>query len=109
MTHEVRKAELSDQRISGLAIAAQRIGSVVQLIAAIAQQTDLLALNATIEATLAGDRGKGFAVVAKVVKSLVTQIAQATVAISEHIGGIQAATSDSVAAITEIGIIVGRI
>ncbi|MET4117901.1 methyl-accepting chemotaxis protein [Bradyrhizobium sp. JR1.5] len=61
----VRKAELSDQRLVNLAAAAERIGSVVQLIAAIARQTNLLALNATIEAARAGDRGGGFAVVAQ--------------------------------------------
>ncbi|WP_305803869.1 methyl-accepting chemotaxis protein [Bradyrhizobium sp. WSM2793] len=56
----VRKAELSDQRMVSLAVAAERIGSVVQLIAAIAHQTNLLALNATIEAARAGDFGRGF-------------------------------------------------
>ncbi|WIW50225.1 HAMP domain-containing methyl-accepting chemotaxis protein (plasmid) [Bradyrhizobium sp. 62B] len=105
----VRKAELSDQRISDLAIAAERIGSVVQLIATIAHQTNLLALNATIEAARAGDRGRGFAVVAQEVKSLATQTAQATVEISQHIGGIQAATSEHVGAISEIGVIIGRV
>ncbi|WP_377829320.1 methyl-accepting chemotaxis protein [Bradyrhizobium lupini] len=53
----VRKAELSDQRMVNLTAAAERIGSVVQLIAAIARQTNLLALNATIESARAGDRG----------------------------------------------------
>ncbi|MET4037730.1 MULTISPECIES: methyl-accepting chemotaxis protein [unclassified Bradyrhizobium] len=105
----VRKAELSDQRMVNLTAAAERIGSVVQLIAAIARQTNLLALNATIEAARAGDRGRGFAVVAQEVKSLATQTAHATVEISEHIGGIQAATTESVGALTEIGVIIGRI
>ncbi|WP_409190193.1 methyl-accepting chemotaxis protein [Bradyrhizobium sp. RDM4] len=66
----VRKAELSDQRMVNLTAAAERIGSVVQLIAAIARQTNLLALNATIEAARAGDRGRGFAVVAQEVNRL---------------------------------------
>lgn len=66
----VRKTELSDQRMVALASAAERIGSVVQLTAAIARQTNLLALNATIEAARAGDLGRGFAVVAEEVKSL---------------------------------------
>ncbi|MET4072731.1 methyl-accepting chemotaxis protein [Bradyrhizobium sp. S3.2.6] len=57
----------------------------------------------------AGDRGRGFAVVAQEVKSLATQTAHATVEISEHIGGIQAATTESVGALTEIGVIIGRI
>ncbi|MFB6418741.1 methyl-accepting chemotaxis protein [Bradyrhizobium tunisiense] len=105
----VRRAELSDQRMVGLAAAAERIGSVVQLIATIARQTNLLALNATIEAARAGDLGRGFAVVADEVKSLATQTAHATVEISEHIHGIQAATTDSVGAIADIGVIIGRI
>lgn len=105
----VRKAELSDQRMIGLAAAADRIGSVVQLIAAIARQTNLLALNAAIEAARAGDLGRGFAVVADEVKSLATQTAHATAEISEHIHGIQTATTDSVGAIADIGDIIGRI
>lgn len=105
----VRRAELSDQRMAGLAAAADRIGSVVQLIAAIARQTNLLALNATIEAARAGDLGRGFAVVADEVKSLATQTAHATAEISEHIHGIQTATTDSVGAIADIGVIIGRI
>ncbi|MGY2985908.1 methyl-accepting chemotaxis protein [Bradyrhizobium sp. USDA 4508] len=110
MSHEaVRMAQLSDQRISGLAVAAERIGGVVQLIAAIARQTNLLALNATIEAARAGGFGRGFAIVAQEVKSLATQTAHATAEISEHIGGIQAATRDSVGTIAEIGGLIGRI
>lgn len=105
----VRRAELSDQRMVGLSAAADRIGSVVQLIAAIARQTNLLALNASIEAARAGDLGRGFAVVADEVKSLATQTAHATVEISEHIHGIQTATTDSVGAIADIGDIIGRI
>lgn len=105
----VRRAELSDQRMAGLAVAAERIGSVVQLIAAIARQTNLLALNAAIEAARAGDLGRGFAVVADEVKSLATQTAHATVEISEHIHCIQTATTDSVGAIADIGNIIGRI
>ncbi|WP_407114572.1 methyl-accepting chemotaxis protein [Bradyrhizobium sp. LMG 9283] len=99
----VRKTEVCDQRMVDLAVAAERIGSVVQLIAAIARQTSLLALNATIEAARAGDRGRGFAVVAQEVKSLATQTAQATVEIREQIAGIQTATTEAVDAITETG------
>ncbi|WP_271554915.1 methyl-accepting chemotaxis protein [Bradyrhizobium sp. CCBAU 45394] len=105
----VRKAKMSDERIADLAAAAERIGSVVQLIAAIAHQTNLLALNATIEAARAGDLGRGFAVVAKEVKSLATQTAHATDEINRHIGAIQAATNDSVGAIAEIGVTIGCI
>ncbi|WP_084302790.1 methyl-accepting chemotaxis protein [Bradyrhizobium sp. WSM2254] len=105
----VRKAELSDQHMACLAAAAERIGSVVQLIAAIARQTNLLALNATIEAARAGDLGRGFAIVAQEVKSLAAETAQAIVEISGQIGGIQAATNDAVTQIAEIGTIITRI
>ncbi|MGY4502244.1 methyl-accepting chemotaxis protein [Bradyrhizobium sp. GM24.11] len=105
----VRKAELSDQRMATLAVAAERIGSVVQLIAAIARQSNLLALNATIEAARAGDLGRGFAIVAQEVKSLAAETARATVEISEQVDDIQAATSEAVGEITEIGVIITRI
>ncbi|WP_276007772.1 methyl-accepting chemotaxis protein [Bradyrhizobium sp. 139] len=105
----VRKTDLTDQRMAALAAAAERIGSVIELIAAVARQTNLLALNATIEAARAGDRGRGFAVVAQEVKSLAAQTAQATVEIGEQIGGIQLATTEAVGAIAETGVIIGRI
>ncbi|WP_271627639.1 methyl-accepting chemotaxis protein [Bradyrhizobium sp. CCBAU 11445] len=105
----VCKVELSDQRMASLTAAAERIGSVVEVIAAVARQINLLALNATIEAARAGAFGRGFVVVAQEVKSLAAQAAQGTVEISEHIGGIQTATAESVGAVAEIGVIIGRI
>ena len=105
----VRQAEQTDKRVSELSQAAGRIGDVVKLINAIAEQTNLLALNATIEAARAGEAGRGFAVVASEVKTLATQTAKATEEISAHIGSMQAATRDSVAAIKEIGATIGRI
>ena len=98
----VLQAEQTDGRIGKLSRAAQEIGDVVKLITAIAEQTNLLALNATIEAARAGDAGRGFAVVASEVKSLASQTAKATDEISTHIGGMQGATQESVAAIKEI-------
>jgi methyl-accepting chemotaxis protein len=105
----VKQAEKTDARINELSRAAGRIGDVVKLITAIAEQTNLLALNATIEAARAGEAGRGFAVVASEVKQLASQTAKATEEISAQIAGMQTATQDSVAAIKEIGGTIARI
>jgi methyl-accepting chemotaxis protein len=105
----VRQACETDQHMGKLSQAASRIGSVLKLISAIAEQTNLLALNATIEAARAGDAGRGFAVVAAEVKALAGQTAKATEEIGRHICGIQAATEESVAAIKQVGMTIGRI
>ena len=105
----VDQARKTNDRVSELSQAAGRIGAVVELINNIAGQTNLLALNATIEAARAGEAGRGFAVVASEVKALAEQTAKATGEIGQQITGIQAATEGSVAAIKEIGLIIGRI
>jgi methyl-accepting chemotaxis protein len=98
----VEQARTTTERVSELSKAATRIGDVVELINAIAGQTNLLALNATIEAARAGEAGRGFAVVASEVKALAEQTAKATGEIGQQIAGIQAATQESVGAITQI-------
>jgi methyl-accepting chemotaxis protein len=99
----VQESGRTTQSFSALAEAAERIGDVVKLINGIAGQTNLLALNATIEAARAGEAGKGFAVVASEVKSLANQTARATEDIEGHIATVQAAMTDSGAAIKTIG------
>jgi methyl-accepting chemotaxis protein len=98
----VTEAHGTNQQITALAQAAQKIGDVIKLIRTIAGQTNLLALNATIEAARAGEAGKGFAVVASEVKSLAVQTAKATEDISSLIMSVQSATSGAVAAIGRI-------
>jgi len=95
-------AQTSNQKIEGLAEAANKIGDVVSLISEIAEQTNLLALNATIEAARAGEAGRGFAVVASEVKSLAEQTAKATEEISAQISAIQASTTDAVQEIQNV-------
>jgi len=105
----VRQAEQTDARIGELSQAAGRIGDVVKLITAIAEQTNLLALNATIEAARAGEAGRGFAVVASEVKALAAQTSKATEEIGTQIAGMQTATTDSVAAIKAISTTIARV
>ena len=105
----VGQAQKTDARITELSGAASRIGDVVKMITAIAEQTNLLALNATIEAARAGEAGRGFAVVASEVKALASQTAKATDEIGTQIAAMQTATRDSVGAIKEISGTIGRI
>ncbi|MDP2803817.1 MAG: methyl-accepting chemotaxis protein [Phreatobacter sp.] len=99
----VAEAKATDAKVSALLDAAGRIGEVVKLITAVAEQTNLLALNATIEAARAGEAGKGFAVVASEVKALAGQTAKATDAIGAEIAAIQTATREAAASIRSIG------
>ena len=98
----VSEAQSTNECITSLAEAAQKIGDVVELIRTIAGQTNLLALNATIEAARAGESGRGFAVVASEVKSLAVQTAKATEDISAQILSVQASTGSAVDAIARI-------
>ncbi|MGF1631281.1 MAG: methyl-accepting chemotaxis protein [Kiloniellaceae bacterium] len=105
----VGEANKSEQMVTNLVTAAQKISAVSQIITDIAEQTNLLALNATIEAARAGEAGKGFAVVASEVKNLANQTAKATEEIETQINGIQDSSQTTAAAIRQIANIIAQV
>ncbi|MEZ5235929.1 MAG: methyl-accepting chemotaxis protein [Acidimicrobiales bacterium] len=99
----------TDGAVASLGGSSREIGDVVEVITAIAAQTQLLALNATIEAARAGEAGKGFAVVAEEVKALAQQTTQATEQVAPRVNAIQQDAERAVAAIGEIRTIIGSV
>jgi len=89
LAHEMAR---SSQAMLALQHESQKIGSVLEVIKSVSQQTNLLALNAAIEAARAGEAGRGFAVVADEVRSLAQRTQQSAEEIEGLIGGLHSGT-----------------
>jgi methyl-accepting chemotaxis protein len=98
ITQLATRLEGTNKTVQGLAVQAEQIGSVLEVISSIANQTNLLALNAAIEAARAGEQGRGFAVVADEVRSLAQRTAVSTQEIKTIIEGLQHGSRQAVEA-----------
>jgi methyl-accepting chemotaxis protein len=95
------RVQTSARTVEELGKQSDQIGSIINTIEDIADQTNLLALNAAIEAARAGEQGRGFAVVADEVRALAARTAKATKEIGMMIKAIQHETRSAVTAMDE--------
>jgi methyl-accepting chemotaxis protein len=98
LSHDVEQV---GEVIESLATHTKSIGSILDVIRAISEQTNLLALNAAIEAARAGEAGRGFAVVADEVRNLASRTADSTNEVQSMIDKLQAEASRAVVAMEQ--------
>ena len=91
----------TSKRIKRLGESSQEIGSIVELISDISEQTNILALNAAIQAASAGEAGRGFAVVADEVQRLAERASNATKRIETLVQAIQSDTNEAVSSMEQ--------
>jgi methyl-accepting chemotaxis protein len=90
----------ASERVERLVRDTGDVSTILDVISAIAEQTNLLALNAAIEAARAGEQGRGFAVVADEVRALASRTASATTEIRDVLDRLESAANETVQSMT---------